>query len=66
MCENALGVRQVMMESAPRSQNRPQRLLASAPLDVVIYKVTNRASDVWDKFTEADGAELWQVQLARR
>ena len=22
-----------------------------------------RASDVWDQFTEADGAELWQIQL---
>ena len=50
------------METAPRP-NRPQRLPASAPLDVVIYKVTKRASDVWDQFTEADGAELWQIQL---
>ena len=50
------------METAPRP-NRPQRLPASAPLDVVIYKVTKRASDVWDQFTEADGAELWQIQM---
>ena len=50
------------METAPRP-NRPQRLPASAPLDVVIYKVTKRASDVWDQFTETDGAELWQIQL---
>ena len=50
------------METAPRP-NRPQRLPASAPLDVVVYKVTKRASDVWDQFTEADGAELWQIQL---
>ena len=50
------------METAPRP-NRPQRLPASAPLDVVIYKVTKRASDMWDQFTEADGAELWQIQL---
>ena len=50
------------METAPRP-NRPQRLPASAPLDVVIYKVTKRASDVWDQFAEGDGAELWQIQL---
>lgn len=50
------------MESAPRT-NRPQRLPASAPLDVVIYKVTKRASDVWDQFQESDGCALWQIQL---
>ena len=58
-----MGWFQVMMESAPRANNRPQRLPASAPLDVVIYKVTTQASDCWDQFTPADGAHLWQIQL---
>lgn len=47
---------------APRP-NRPQRLPASAPLDIVICKVTKRASDVWDQFTESDGSQLWQIQV---
>ena len=50
-----------MMEPAPKL-NRPQRLPATAPLAVCVYKVTDRAGDCWSNF-EGATAGLWQVQL---
>lgn len=51
---------QVMMENI-RKPSRPQRLPASGPLNVCIYKVTDRAGDVWSNF-EGTTASLWQVR----
>ena len=38
-----------------------QRLPGSGPLNIVVYKVTDKASDCWSKFNNTD-AKLWQVQ----
>ncbi|MBI24702.1 MAG: hypothetical protein CMN05_14095 [Roseibacillus sp.] len=51
-----------MMESAPKP-NRPQKRPATAALNVCIYKVTDRAGDVWSNFEESPSASLWQIQL---
>ena len=52
----------VMMESAPKVA-RPQRLPQVASLNIVIYKVTDRAADVWPQYQEDPTMKLWQVQL---
>ena len=49
----------VMMENVSKP-NRPQRLPATGPLNVCVYKVTDRAGDVWSNF-EGTTAALWQV-----
>ena len=33
-----------------------------APLNICVYKITDRASDCWSAFEGAD-AKLWQIQL---
>ena len=45
-------------------QSRPiiQKKLASAPVVVCIYKVTDKASDVWSSITDTSAA-LFQIQL---
>ena len=50
----------VMMENVSKP-NRPQRLPATGPLNVCIYKVTDRAGDVWSNF-EGTTASLWQAR----
>ncbi len=54
-------MRQVMMESAPK-HNRPQKRPATAPLNVCVYKVADRAGDVWSNFEDSTAA-LWQIQV---
>ena len=51
----------VVMESVNRVA-RPKSLPASAPLVVTIYKISNRAGDLWTEMT-GDDVGLWQVQL---
>ena len=50
----------VMMENVSKP-NRLQRLPATGPLNVCIYKVTDRAGDVWSNF-EGTTASLWQAR----
>ena len=50
------------MESAPRVKMQ-QRRPAVAPLNICIYKVTDKAGDVWSVFENSPSAKLWQIQL---
>ena len=34
-----------------------------APLNICVYKITDRASDAWSAFEGANDAKLWQIQL---
>ena len=51
----------VMVEQGPRPAN-PKRLPDSAPVQVVVYKVTDSAGDCWSQYDGAD-ASLYQVQM---
>ena len=44
--------------------DRPQRLPATAPCNVCIYKVTDKAGDCWSTFEGCIKASLYQVQMA--
>ena len=44
--------------------NRPQRLPATAPFNICIYKVTDKAGDCWSTFEQCIKASLYQVQMA--
>ena len=46
------------------SYHRPQRLPATAPLNVCIYKVTGKAADCWSDCEGWSKAALYQVQIA--
>ena len=50
----------VVMDSMKKT-DRPQRLPTTADLVLCIYKVTNRAGDLWDNFQGTD-CGLWQIQ----
>jgi len=52
----------VAMEAAPKRQSA-RRLPAVAPLNVCIYQVSDRASDIWSQFDGIPGAKLWQMQM---
>ena len=43
---------------------RPQRLPATAPFNVCIYKVTDRAGDCWSTYEGCTKASLYQAQIA--
>ena len=45
-----------------KKPDRPQRLPTSADLIVCIYKVTERAPDVWENFSGTT-CGLWQIQV---
>ena len=51
----------VMVEQGPRPAN-PNRLPDSAPVQVVVYKVTDSAGDCWSQY-EGTEASLYQVQM---
>ena len=42
--------------------NKRRRLPAVAPLNVCVYKISDRAGDSWSAFEGVD-AKLWQIQL---
>ena len=48
------------VETGPKPQQKPKRLPTSAPVNVCMYKVTDDAGDVWDRYP---AAPLWQVQV---
>ena len=48
----------VAMESTPKRASAQ----GVAPLQICVYKVTDRASDAWNAF-EGTSAKLWQIQL---
>ena len=52
----------VTLDSMPQTK-RAQKKPAAAPLNVVIYKISDRAGDVWQKYETMNSAELWQVQM---
>ena len=54
----------VVMDSMKKT-DRPQRLPTTADLVLCIYKVTNRAGDLWDNFQGTD-CGLWQIQAVPR
>ncbi len=45
-----------------KKPDRPQRLPTSADLIMCIYKVTERAADLWDNF-HGTTCGLWQIQV---
>jgi hypothetical protein len=51
------------IEQGP-SPVRRQRMPEKAPVVVCMYKITDRASDLWSHFEEGDEAALFQVQIA--
>ena len=52
-----------LVEQGPKPQRTAQRLPASAPVVVAIYKVTDEAADVWNAYEGKDDIQLWQVQV---
>ena len=55
----------VTFADTPRPlQNTPRRLPSSAPVKVVMYKITDDAGDVWDAY-QGKGVPLYQVQTAQ-
>ena len=44
--------------------DRPSRLPATAPFNICIYKVTDRAGDCWSAFDGNNKAALYQAQIA--
>jgi len=53
---------ELSIEIGARPARAPQRLPESAPVVVAIYKITDKAGDVWSQFEDTDAA-LWQVQI---
>ena len=52
----------VAMESAPKRPGA-SRLAAVAPLNICVYKITDKAGDAWSQYENISGAKLWQVQM---
>ena len=52
----------VTLDAMPQTK-RAQKKPAAAPLNVVIYKISDRAGDVWQKYETMNTVELWQVQM---
>ena len=52
----------VAMESATKKPNA-RRLPTTAPLNICVYKITDRAGDAWSQFEGVPSAKLWQVQM---
>ena len=52
----------VAMESAPKRVGA-NRLAAVAPLNICVYKITDKAGDVWSQYENVSAAKLWQVQM---
>ena len=52
----------VAMDSAPKKPGA-SRLPAVAPLNLCIYKITEKAGDAWSQFENVSGAKLWQIQM---
>ena len=52
----------VAMESAPKKPGA-RRLPAVAPLNICVYKITDKAADAWSQFEGVPGAKRWQVQM---
>ena len=55
-------VAQLTIDEGHRPQRAPQRLPEEAPVEVVLYKVSNKAGDLWSKF-EGTEEVLYQVQM---
>ena len=51
-----------LVEPPGQVQRTPSRLPAVAPVVVCIYKVTDCAGDVWDRYSTQD-VPLWQCQI---
>ena len=50
-----------MLESTPKT-TRSKTLPTVAPFNVVVYKVIDRAGDIWEQFKNSS-AKLWQVPI---
>ena len=53
---------EITVQDGPRPQQTPQRLPTSAPVNVVMYKVSDVAGDVWEAY-QGKEVPLWQVQI---
>jgi hypothetical protein len=52
----------VAMESTPKKPGAG-RLPAVAPLNICVYKITDKAGDAWSQFENIPGSKLWQIQM---
>ena len=50
----------IALDFTSTTQAKPKRLPASAPVIVCIYKITDEAGDVWDRYPDVP---LWQIQI---
>ena len=51
----------VAIESTPKKPGAG-RLPAVAPLNICVYKITDKAGDAWSQFENIPG-KLWQIQM---
>ena len=51
----------IAVDEAPTSDRPRKTITANAPVDVVLYKVTDAAADIWEDCVE--GAPLYQIQI---
>ena len=55
-------VSQLTIEQGPVPQNKPQRVPEEAPVLCAMYKITDKAGDLWAQY-EGTEAVLYQVQV---
>ena len=54
-----------MIEDGPKpAMQTTRKLAANAPVNLVIYKVTDFAGDVWERY-KGTQEPLWQIQLSQ-
>ena len=58
-------ISELKIEQGPSPQRAPQRLPEEAPVEVCIYKITDRAGDLWAPY-EGTSAQLFQIQFDHR
>ncbi len=54
-----------MIEDGPKpAMQTTRKLAANAPVNLVIYKITDVAGDVWERY-KGTQEPLWQIQLSQ-
>ena len=61
----ALKASDVIVEDGPRpAAQTVRKFAANAPVNVVVYKMTDIAGDIWERYKGSE-EPLWQIQLAQ-
>ena len=56
----------VVVEDGPKpAAAGAKKYSSNAPVNLVIYKVTDKAGDVWERYKDQDGVPLWMVQISQ-